>query len=135
MRVLEILEIIKFLFSFSMSTHYYNVHSLWVSQLNNLALHTVNKSYTRNGIQRKVRKIKLTLVLQFSMVSTECQRFDVGSIFSREKLLGSKNLLLSLGQVDSRMGLVSTMLYCKALFCFLSKRSLVLTSASLSSVL
>lgn len=69
------------------------------------------------------------------MVSTESQRFDVESIFSLEKLLGVKNLLLSLGQVDSRTGLMSTMLYCEALFCFLSRRSLVLTSASLSSVL
>lgn len=135
MRASELLKMIKFLFSFFLSVHC-GVHSICTSQLNNLVESEMKKNYARNG-SKGSKKIKPTLVLQFSVVSMECQRFEVGTItFSPEKVLGMNNLLLrSLGQVDSRTDLVSMVLCCEALFCFLSRRSLVLTSASFSSVL
>ena len=131
-RASALLQMIRFLRSFFMSTHC-GAHSTCISQLNNLVLSEVKKNHTR--MESKALK-KITLVLQFSMVSTERHRFEVGIVmFSPEKPLGMKSLLLrSRGQVDSRTDLASVVLCCD-LLCFLSRRSLVFTSASLSSVL
>ena len=127
----ELLKIIKFLLAFFMSIHC-GVHSTCINQL------LVLSEWKRTTPERNLKQVKkITLVLQFSLVSTECQRLEVGTItFSPEKLLAMRSLLLrSLGQEDSSTDLVSTVLYWEALLCFLSSRSLVFTSASLSSVL